>query len=131
MGQVTKLANNIVGLGNLVAVCEGLVYAARAGAEPESVLGALEAGAANSWMLEVLGPKMFDRDFAPGFMVDTAQKDLRLILESADEMTLPLLMTPVVNQLLRSAQQMGFGREGTQACIKAVEKLAGVELERG
>ncbi len=127
MGQVAKLANQVVGMGTIASVCEGLVFAARAGGDPEAVMSALTGGAANSWMLENLGPKIYDGDFAPGFMVDHAQKDLRLILESAAEMDLPLFLTPLINQLYRSVQQMGFGAEGTQAGVKVMEKLAGVE----
>ena len=78
MGQVTKLANQIIGMGNLAAMCEGIVFAARAGGDPDALLKAFGAGAANSWMVENLGRKVFDGDFAPGFMVDLAQKDLRL-----------------------------------------------------
>ena len=64
MGQVTKLANQIVGLGTLAAMCEGLVFAAKAGQDPEALLSALSGGAANSWMVENLGQKVFEGDFA-------------------------------------------------------------------
>ena len=127
MGQVTKLANQIVGLGNLAALCEGLVFATKAGGDPEALLSALSGGAASSWMVENVGPKIFDGDFAPGFMVDLAQKDLRLVLEAAAEMSVPLFTTPLVNQVFRSAQQAGSGREGIQAYVKPLERLAGAE----
>ena len=127
MGQVTKLANQIVGTGTIAAVCEGLLYAARAGGDPEAIIGALTGGAANSWMLENLGPKIYERDFAPGFMVDLAQKDIRLVLESAAELDLPLVLIPLVTQIFRSAQRMGMGKEGTQAYVKVLERLADFE----
>ena len=127
MGQVTKLANQIVDLGNLAALCEGLVFATKAGGDPEALLSALSGGAASSWMVENVGPKIFDGDFAPGFMVDLAQKDLRLVLEAAAEMSVPLFTTPLVNQVFRSAQQAGSGREGIQAYVKPLERLAGAE----
>ena len=127
MGQVTKLANQIVGLGTLGAMCEGLVFATRAGGDPSTLLSALSGGAANSWMLENVAPKIFEGDFAPGFMVNLAQKDLRLILESAAEMNVPLFTTPLVSQVFRSAQQAGAGEEGIQAYVKMLERLAGVE----
>ena len=130
MGQVTKLANNIVGQATLAAVSEGLVFASKSGAEPSAVLAALGGGAAQSWMLDNLGPKMYDRNFAPGFMVDTAQKDMRLIMETAEETRVPLPVTAVAMQMFRAAQEMGFGREGTQAYVKVCETLAGVELNR-
>ena len=130
MGQVTKLANQIVGLGNLAALCEGLVFATKAGGDPEALLSALSGGAANSWMVENQGPKIFEGDFAPGFMVDLAQKDLRLVLEAAAEMNVPLFTTPLVNQVFRSAQQAGSGREGIQAYVRPLERLAGAEARR-
>lgn len=128
MGQVTKLANQIIGLGNLAAMCEGLLFATKAGGNPEALLQAFSGGAANSWMVENLGSKVFERDFVPGFMVDLAQKDLGLVLDAAAELEVPLVTTPLVSQLFRSSQQGGFGREGIQAYVKALEALAGFEV---
>ena len=127
MGQVTKLANQIVGIGTLAALCEGLVFAARAGDDLDAVLQALGGGAASSWMVENLGPRILEGNFAPGFMVDLVQKDLRLVLEAAAEMDLPLLTTPLVSQVFRSAQRAGLGEEGIQAYVKVLETLADVE----
>ena len=127
MGQTTKLANQIIGLGTLGAVCEGLVFAVKAGGNPEALLKAFKAGAAASWMVENLGAKIFEGDFAPGFMVDLAQKDLRLVQEAAAELNVPLLTTPLVSSVYRAAQQAGSGREGIQATVKVLEGLAGVE----
>ena len=130
MGQVTKLANNITGQGTLAAVTEGLIFAAKHGGDLEATLSALGGGAAQSWMLENLGARMCDRDFAPGFMVDTAQKDMRLILQAAEEMNVALPVTAVVTQIFRSAQEMGYGQDGTQAYAKVMEALTGARLER-
>ncbi|MBM3932926.1 MAG: NAD(P)-dependent oxidoreductase [SAR202 cluster bacterium] len=130
MGQVIKLANQIVGNGTLAAVCEGMVYAAKAGADPDALLSALGGGAANSWMLENLAPRMYNGNFAPGFMIDMAQKDMRLVLESAEDLNVPIFLSAVITQLFRTAQQMGMGREGTQALIKVMENMAGVEARR-
>ena len=127
MGQVTKLANQVIGMGNLAAMCEGIVFAARAGGDPDALLKAFGAGAANSWMVENLGRKVFDGDFAPGFMVDLAQKDLRLVQEAAAELDVPLVTTSLVSQMFRSVQRAGDGRDGIQAYVKALETLAGIE----
>ena len=78
-------------------------------------------------MVENLGQKVFDGDFAPGFMIDLAQKDLRLVHEAAAEMDLPLVTTPLVSQMLRAVQRVGNGSEGIQAYVKALEGLAGIE----
>lgn len=129
LGQVTKLSNQILGLGNMAAACEAIVFAVKAGVDPDALISAWTGGAANSWMIENLGPKIFERDFEPGFMVDLAQKDLRLVLESARNMNVPLFTTPIVNQVYQSVQQAGHGREGTQAYVKTLEKLAGMEAD--
>lgn len=126
MGQVAKLVNQIIVTGTLAAVCEGLVFAAKAGADLQAVHRAVIGGAANSWQLENLGPRILKGDFAPGFMVKLLQKDLRLISEATAEMGLPLFTTPVAQQVLRVAEHLDLGDEGTQAYIKALESLAGV-----
>ena len=130
MGQITKLSNQIIGLGNLAAMCEAMVFATKAGGDPDALLNAWGGGAANSWMVENLGPMVFNNEFAPGFMADLAQKDLRLVLESAAEMEVPLFTTPIVSQIFRSTQQAGFGAEGIQAYVKTLERLAGVAARR-
>lgn len=128
MGQTVKLCNQIaVPLTNL-AVCETLVFAARMGVDPAVMLEALGGGAASSWQLLNLGPKMIARDFAPGFMVRLQQKDLRLVLEAARTAHLPLPGVALVHQLFAAVEAEGCGNEGTQALIKALEKLAGVEV---
>jgi 2-hydroxy-3-oxopropionate reductase len=127
MGQVTKLANQIIGLGTFAAVSEACVFAAKAGGDPDALLKAFAGGAANSWMVQNLGPKVFERDFEPGFMIDLAQKDLRLVQEAAAELEVPLFTTPIVSQIYRAAQRAGLGAEGIQAYVKVLENLAGVE----
>ena len=126
MGQVTKLTNQIAGLGTMAAMCEALVFAASNGADLDAVLAALGGGAAGSWMVENLGPALVQGKFDPGFMVKLAHKDLRLVLESATENDLPLVTTPLVTQVFRSAQQTGHGEEGIQAYVKVLEALSGV-----
>jgi len=127
MGQVTKLANQITGLGTMAAMCEGLVFAAKNGADLKAVLKAMAGGAANSWMIENLGSAILDGHFEPGFMVKLAHKDLRLVLESATESELPLLTTPLVTQIFRAATVAGHGNDGIQGYIKILEGLADIE----
>ena len=126
MGQVTKLVNQIMVVGTMAAVSEGLVFAARAGADLQAVFQAVSGGAANSWQLENLGSRILNGDFAPGFRVRLQQKDLRLILEAAREMSVPLFTSPIAHQLYGVLEREGYGEEGTQAYIKVLEKLAGV-----
>jgi 3-hydroxyisobutyrate dehydrogenase len=122
-GQLTKLVNQILVLGTLLAVSEAMVFAKRSGLDLSTTLKAVGSGAARSWQLEVLGPKIIQQDFAPGFMVDLASKDLQLVIEFARENHIHLPGVRWVQQLYRRLQQMGCGREGTQALFKIVEQL--------
>ena len=130
MGQTTKLVNQILVAGTCAAVAEALVFAAAQGADLLKTVEAVSGGAAGSWQLANLGPRMAQRDFAPGFMVKLQQKDLRLILEAAQERHVPLAVTAVARQYLTAAEAMGLGEEGTQAIVKAMERLAGVEVRQ-
>ncbi len=127
MGQTTKLVNQILVAGTMNAVAEALVFAAKAGADLERTIEAVAGGAAGSWQLQNLGPRVIKGDFAPGFMVRLQQKDLRLVLETAREMHVPLPATALVSQLYASLEAEGRGEEGTQALLKVHERLAGVE----
>ncbi|MSQ11107.1 MAG: NAD(P)-dependent oxidoreductase [Dehalococcoidia bacterium] len=131
MGQVAKLANQIIAAGTLAAVCEGLVFAATAGADLNAVHQAVSGGAASSWQLEHLGRRILNGDFAPGFMVKLMAKDLRLVAEAAEELGVSQLVTPAVRQLFRTAEQLGYGEEGTQAAVKVLESLAKKEARAG
>ena len=126
-GQVVKLCNQvIVGLNNL-AVCEALVLCVKAGVDPRRMLDAVGAGAATSWAVLNLAPKMLARDFRAGFKVEHQQKDLRYALAAAsDGSALP--GTALVHELFASLEKDGLGGEGTQALVKALEKLAGVTV---
>ena len=130
MGQTTKLVNQILVAGTCASVAEALVFAAAQGADLLRTVEAVSGGAAGSWQLANLGPRMAQRDFAPGFMVKLQQKDLRLILEAAQERSVPLAVTSVARQYLTAAEAMGLGEEGTQAIVKAMERLAGVEVRQ-
>jgi 3-hydroxyisobutyrate dehydrogenase len=130
MGQVCKLANQIaVGLHNL-SIGEALIFAVKAGADPEKVMQALQGGAANSWAFQVLAPKLIKRDFSPGFMVKLQQKDLRLVLDAARALHLPLPGTALTHQLYQAVETRGGGNEGNHALVKALEALAGVEVKK-
>lgn len=128
MGQVCKLANQIaVGLHNL-SISEALIFAAKAGADPAKVLQAIQGGAGNSWAFQNLAPKILKRDFTPGFMVKLQQKDLNLVLEAADKLNLPLPGTALAHQLYQAVEARGLGAEGNHALVKALEALAGTEV---
>ena len=123
-GQVAKLCNQILVSVNLLAVSEAILFARRNGLDPRVMIKAIEGGAAGSWQLTNLGPKILDRDYAPGFMIDLIQKDLRLVLQAAFSTGAPLPATSLVHQLYLSAQAHGDGREGTPALAKVLERAA-------
>ncbi len=124
-GQLTKLCNQILGGLNLLAVSEAIQFASHVGLDPKVMLQAVSGGAAGSWAVSNLGPRMLGRDFAPMFMIDLQQKDLRLALSTARANNIPLPGTALVTQLLASNQAHGEGREGTQALVKTLERLIG------
>ncbi len=128
-GQMTKLCNQVICALNIQAVCEGLILAAKAGLDLEKLLNVVTAGAAGSWMLSNLGPKMLKRDFKPGFKIKHQQKDIRLALSAAAALNLPLPATSLVHQIFRIAEAEGLSEKGTQALITAMEKVAGVKVE--
>ena len=123
-GQLTKLVNQILVSGTNLAVCEAMVFAIRNGLDPHKTLSAVGGGAASSWQLLNLGPKMIAEDFRPGFMIDLQQKDLRLCLQAAKEAGIELSALPLVHELFKQAQEDGHGRDGTQALYDAVRKRA-------
>ncbi len=127
-GQMAKAVNQVLVVLNELAASEALLLAQGAGLDLQTTLAAVEGGAAGSWMLSNRGPQMIARDWRPGFTVDLQQKDLRIVLDSADELGIPLPGTSLVFQLYRALQAQGLGSEGNHALVKALEKLAGIEL---
>jgi 3-hydroxyisobutyrate dehydrogenase len=126
MGQIVKLCNQILVSVTNMAVSEAVLFATKSGVDPHLMVEATKNGAAGSWQLANLGPKMVDGDFAPGFMINLQQKDLRLAIEAAREMHLPLPALNFVHQLFAGNQSHGEGKEGTQALVKSLKRLAGM-----
>ncbi len=127
-GQTTKLANQVMVIHTIMSVAEGLAFAEKAGLDLETTLKVTTAGAAGSHSLKVLGPKVVAGDLKPAFMVDLQQKDLRLVLEYAEQIGQPLPGTALVKQLFAVLQAQGRGRDGTQALIDVLRQLAGRKL---
>ncbi len=127
-GQTVKLCNQVLVSVTNLAVCEALVLAKKAGVPPATMVEAVSGGAAASWQLLNLAPKMIEGDFRPGFKVWHQRKDLRLALEVARESDLPLPATALAAQLFAALAADGGGEEGTQALVKALEKLGNVRL---
>jgi 3-hydroxyisobutyrate dehydrogenase len=123
-GQLTKLVNQILVGGTLLAVAEALAFANKSGLNPQKTIDAVAGGAAASWQLSNLGPKMIANDFRPGFMIDLLQKDLRILMNTAEHIGTSLPGAALVHQLFTAAQAAGHGREGTQALYTVIEKLS-------
>ena len=114
-GQHTKMCNQVVIASTIMGVCEGLAYARSAGLDPDVVLQCISGGAAGSFQLNVMGPKIVKGDFAPGFMIEHFLKDLSIALAEADRMYLQLPGAAQARQLYATLVERGHGRDGTQA----------------
>ncbi len=123
-GQHTKLVNQILVAGNIVAVCEALLYASRAGLDVPSVLTSVSSGAAASWAVTNLAPRIVAGDFAPGFFVDHFVKDMTIVLEESARLQLAIPGLSLAHQLYVALQAQGHGRDGTQSLILALEALS-------
>lgn len=117
-GQHTKMCNQIAIATNMIGVCEAIAYASKAGLDPRAVLKSIEAGAAGSWSLSNLGPRMIAGDFAPGFYVKHFIKDMTIALESAKEMGLLTPGLELAKNLYEQLAKTGESESGTQALIK-------------
>lgn len=130
-GQSVKLCNQVAIAGALEGVCEALTLAQKSGVDPARLLDAISAGAAGSWQLSNLAPRIIDRDFDPGFMVRLLQKDLRLALAAAQDVEQPLPVTALVHQFFHQLEASGAGDDGTQALARVLESMGQTEVRRG
>ena len=126
-GQTTKACNQIAVAGANLAMAEALMLAATSDLDVGKVVDAISGGAAGSWQLTNLGPRILKGDFAPGFMVRLQQKDLKLVLEAANDVKLALPGVSLAHQFFNIVERLGCADEGTQALIKAYEVQAGKE----
>lgn len=120
-GQHTKMCNQIAIASGMVAVCEAMAYAKKSGLDPATVLKSIETGAAGSWSLSNLAPRMLRGDFAPGFFVKHFIKDMRIAIESAERMKLDLPGLALAKQLYEKLAAQGCENDGTQALFKLYE----------
>jgi 3-hydroxyisobutyrate dehydrogenase len=128
-GQTVKLVNQILVVGNCLAMSEALLFAQAGGVDLQKCLDAVTGGAAGSWMLSNRGPQIIQRDWRPGFTVDLQQKDIRLVMREADALGVPVMLSGLIFNLYRSLQESGSGAEGNHALIKALENLSGITVD--
>lgn len=125
-GQTLKACNQVLCAVHMIALCEALLLARRSGLDLTQTIETLASGAGGSWALANLGPKIAGGDLQPAFMIRLIQKDLRIVQAAAQALHLPLPGTALAQQLFRAVEaEPGGGALGTQAMIRALEKLAG------
>ncbi len=124
-GQTVKACNQVLCAMNMVGIVEALHLARASGIDRSLVVEALVPGAGGSWALDKLGSRIAKDDFAPGFMVDLIQKDLRIVQDAAARLGLPLEGTALAQKRFADNQEHGEGRLGTQAMYKALERRPG------
>jgi 3-hydroxyisobutyrate dehydrogenase len=126
-GQHTKMVNQILISSTMVALCEGLLYAYKAGLDLETVLRSVSVGAAGSKSLDIYGPRLLARNFEPGFYVEHFIKDMGIALAEAEKMNLCLPGLALTRQLYEAVRAQGYGRKGTQALLLALEAISNVK----
>ena len=127
-GQTCKVANQIVVALTIGAVAEGLLFAAKAGADPSKVRQALLGGLATSRILDILGERMIKRTFDPGFRIALHQKDLNLALSAARSLGLALPATATAQQLFSACAANGGAAWDHSALLRALEIMANFEI---
>ncbi|HHK42981.1 MAG TPA: NAD(P)-dependent oxidoreductase [Planctomycetaceae bacterium] len=126
-GQHTKMVNQTLIATNMIGVCEALLYAYRAGLDLETVMQSVASGAAGSWSLSNLGPRIIAGNFDPGFFVEHFIKDMGIALAEAKAMGISLPGLALAHQLYVALQAQGHGRDGTHALQLALASLSGVD----
>jgi 2-hydroxy-3-oxopropionate reductase len=127
-GQIAKAANQIMVAAQMVAMGELLVFASKAGADPQKVVEAIRGGAAQCWTLDVKPPRLFAGNRQPGFKAYMQSKDLGIVLDTAREFGIPLPSTAVDAQLFAAMLQMGMADLDNSAVVGVIEALAGASI---
>jgi 2-hydroxy-3-oxopropionate reductase len=127
-GQVAKAANQIMVAAQMVAMGELLVFSKKAGVDPRKVVDAIKGGAAQCWSLDVKPPRLFDGNRNPGFKAHMQLKDMRIILETAQEYDIPISGAIANTKLFQQMIDAGMGELDNSAVVGVIEKLAGVEI---
>ena len=122
-GQNTKMCNQISVAGNIIGMCEALLYAARSKLTAERMLTIIQRGSAACWTLDSTAPRIIDDDMNPGAMVDHFVKDLGIVLAECEIMNLRLPGTALAHELFRRLQSQGKGQLGVQALIQALREM--------
>lgn len=126
-GQHTKMVNQILISTGMIGVCEALLYGYKAGLDLPTVLQSVGPGAAGSWSLTNLGPRMMNNNFDPGFFVEHFIKDMGIAITESKRMGLSLPGLALAEQLYLSVKAKGWGRNGTHALLLALSEMSGID----
>lgn len=126
-GQHTKMVNQVLIASGMIGVCEGLLYGFRAGLNLETVMKSVASGAAGSWSLLNLGPRIIANNFDPGFFVEHFIKDMGIALKESKRMGLSMPGLALAHQFYLSVQALGHGRDGTHALHLALAAMSGID----
>lgn len=129
-GQHTKMVNQVLVAAGMIGVCEALLYGYRAGLDLNTVLESVGSGAAGSWSLSNLGPRIIAGNFAPGFLVEHFIKDMGIALAEAKRMKIMLPGLSLVHQLYIALSAQGHGRDGTHSLELALASMSGVDWSK-
>jgi 3-hydroxyisobutyrate dehydrogenase len=121
-GQHTKMCNQITIASNMIGVCEAVIYAENAGLDPKNVLASISSGAAGSWSLSNLAPKMIEGNFEPGFYIKHFIKDMKIALEEAGAMGMETPGLSLAKRLYEQLAENGEENSGTHALYKYWQK---------
>jgi 3-hydroxyisobutyrate dehydrogenase len=129
-GQHTKMVNQTLIASGMVGVCEALLYGYKAGLDLETVLTSVSTGAAGSWSLSNLGPRIMVNNFDPGFFVEHFIKDMGIALAESRRMGLVMPGLALAEQLYQSVKSKGWGRNGTHALMLALADMANIDWRK-
>jgi 3-hydroxyisobutyrate dehydrogenase len=121
------MVNQLLIASNMIGVCEALLYGYKAGLDLNTVMESVESGAAGSWSLSNLGPRIINGRFEPGFFVEHFIKDMGIALAEAERMGLSLPGLALANQLYIALRSQGHGRDGTHSLMLALASLSGID----
>ncbi|MCA8996165.1 MAG: NAD(P)-dependent oxidoreductase [Planctomycetaceae bacterium] len=126
-GQHTKMVNQTLISSMMIGVCEALLYGYKAGLDLETVMKSVSTGAAGSWSLSNLGPRIMANNFDPGFFVEHFIKDMGIALAESRKMGLSMPGLALAEQLYQSVKAKGWGKNGTHALMLALAEMSGVD----
>jgi len=129
-GQVVKVANQLMSAINLISMSEAFTLGTKAGVKPEIIMNVIKGGSGRCWAVEDRMPHILDGDFEPGFTIDLHTKDVKLAVDMAKNMNLPLYAANLTAELFKTAQVKGYGKNDNCAIIRLYEELAGVNVRK-